>query len=195
MKAQLSWLKRLLLDQVFLLIVICIIGLFTPWNQLLKSAEEILLAIREQAQVAPIPTAIGYVLSFIGMTAISFPGPMALLMAVFGGWLFGWYAIPLSSFSSSTGACLAFLSSRYFLSDSTLFRYFPALQRFNQDRSHATWIVLLSCRLEPLDSLCPREPLLRQNPDSPLAILDRHCRRDAARHHSLRDDRSPTGQG
>ena len=75
MKAQLSWLKRLLLDQVFLLIVICIIGLFTPWNQLLKSAEEILLAIREQAQVAPIPTAIGYVLSFIGMTAISFPRP------------------------------------------------------------------------------------------------------------------------
>lgn len=150
MKAQLSWLKRLLLDQVFLLIVICIIGLFTPWNQLLKSAEEILLAIREQAQVAPIPTAIGYVLSFIGMTAISFPGPMALLMAVFGGWLFGWYAIPLSSFSSSTGACLAFLSSRYFLSDSTLFRFFPALQRFNQDRSHAPWLVLLSCRLNPL---------------------------------------------
>jgi len=149
-RAYLLFLRRILLDQVILLILLCIIGIFIPWNQFLVNAEESLRAIRQYADTSPIPCAIGYVLSFITITALSIPGPTALLLAVLGGWLFGWYALPLSSFSSSTGASLAFLTSRYWLSDSTLFHYFPALQKFNQDRSHATWVVLLSCRLNPL---------------------------------------------
>jgi uncharacterized membrane protein YdjX (TVP38/TMEM64 family) len=71
-------------------------------------------------------------------------------MAVLGGWLFGWWGLPLSSISSSIGASLSFLFSRYCLRDSSLFRYFPRLQRFNEDHSRTGWLVLLSCRLNPL---------------------------------------------
>lgn len=142
--------RGLLQDQVILIALLCAVGLFIPWNDVLSISKEALLIIRAQVTKHPLLMAVGYVAGFILLTAISTPGPTALLLAVLGGWLFGWWALPLSSFSSSTGASLAFLSSRYWMRDSTLFRYLPQLQRFNEDRSHAGWIVLLVCRLNPL---------------------------------------------
>ncbi len=150
---EMSILRRILhylQDQVFLLILLGIVALFIPWNDVLVLSKEMLLWVRSRVVDHPALMAIGYVTGFIFLTAISLPGPTSLLLAVLGGWLFGWWGLPLSSFSSSVGASLAFLSSRYLLRDSTLFRFFPKLQRFNDDRSHTGWLVLLSCRLNPL---------------------------------------------
>lgn len=140
----------MLQDQVILLLLLCLVGLIIPWNDILVRGSEFLQGLRNSAQNQPGWMALGYVACFILLTGISVPGPTSLLMAVLGGWLFGWWALPLSSFSSSTGASLAFLSSRYWMKDSTLFRYFPQLQRFNESRTHVTWVVLLSLRLNPL---------------------------------------------
>ena len=141
-----SWLQ----DKVIQLLLLCIIGLFIPWNEVLVASRDVLSWVRSQVAEQPVLMALSYVAAFITITAISTPGPTALLLAVLGGWLFGWWGLPLSSFSSSTGASLAFLSSRYLLRDSVLFGYFPKLQRFNEDRSQTGWLVLLSCRLNPL---------------------------------------------
>jgi len=137
-------------DQVILLILLGIVALFIPWNDVLAYSKDVLLWVRSEVAEHPVLMAMGYVAGFVLLTAISLPGPTSLLLAVLGGWLFGWWGLPLSSFSSSTGASLAFLSSRYLLRDATLFRYFPQLQRFNEDRSQTGWLVLLSCRLNPL---------------------------------------------
>lgn len=141
-----TWLQ----DQVILILILCIIGVFIPWNEVLTATKERLEWMRTQVVDHPLMMAAVYVAGFIFVTAISIPGPSALLLAVLGGWLFGWWGLPLSSFSSSTGASLAFLSSRYWMRDSTLFRYFPVLQKFNEDSSHAGWVMLFSCRLNPL---------------------------------------------
>ncbi len=141
-----GWLQ----DQVILLVLLGILAIFIPWNDVLAFSREALLWIRTQVALQPLPMAFIYVAGFVLLTAISIPGPTSLVLAVLGGWLFGWWGLPLSSFSSSAGASLAFLSSRYLLRDSILFRYFPALQRFIEDRSHTGWLVLLSCRLNPL---------------------------------------------
>jgi len=142
----LGWLQ----DQVILLMLLGILAIFIPWNDVLAFSREALFWIRTQVALQPLLMAIAYVSGFVLLTAISLPGPTSLVLAVLGGWLFGWWGLPLSSFSSSAGASLAFLSSRYLLRDSILFRYFPALQRFNEDRSQTGWLVLLSCRLNPL---------------------------------------------
>lgn len=135
---------------MILLILLGIVALFVPWNDVLVLSKEVLLWGRSQVDEHPVLMAVAYVAGFVLLTAISVPGPTSLLLAVLGGWLFGWWGLPLSSISSSTGASLAFLSSRYLLRDSTLFRFFPKLQRFNEDRSQTGWLVLLSCRLNPL---------------------------------------------
>lgn len=137
-------------DQVFLLLILGVVAIILPWNEVLVHSREVLQWARSNDGEHPFWMGLGYVAVFIMLTALSTPGPTALLLAVLGGWLFGWWGLPLSSFSSSTGASLAFLSSRYLLRDSTLFRYFPKLQQFNQNRSHAGWVVLFSCRLNPL---------------------------------------------
>lgn len=141
---------RLLQDQLFLLLLLCGVACFIPWNDVLAYGKAFLLEVREVTATHPGWVAVGYVASFITITALSVPGPTALLLAVLGGWLFGWWALPLASFSSSTGASLAFLSSRYWMKDATLFRFFPQLQRFNESTSHANWVVLLSLRMNPL---------------------------------------------
>lgn len=141
-----GWLQ----DQVILIVLLCIVGIFIPWNDVLAASKEALDWLSVQVGEHPFLMAVAYVAGFICLTGMSIPGPTSLLLAVLGGWLFGWWGLPLSSFSSSAGASLAFLSSRYWMRDSTLFRYFPKLQNFNEDRSHAGWVVLLSCRLNPL---------------------------------------------
>ncbi|HQR07533.1 MAG TPA: VTT domain-containing protein [Gemmatales bacterium] len=148
-----SFLRRILgclQDQVILLILLCLVGVFIPWNEVLNHSRDVLHWMRTEVTQRPLMIACVYVAGFVALTAISVPGPTSLLLAVLGGWLFGWWGLPLSSFSSSVGASLAFLSSRYLLRDSTLFRFFPKLQRFNEDRSQTGWLVLLSCRLNPL---------------------------------------------
>ncbi|MFT3881934.1 MAG: VTT domain-containing protein [Gemmatales bacterium] len=137
-------------DQVILLILLALVALFIPWNDVLAYSREVMLWARSQVGEHPILMGFAYVAGFVFLTAISVPGPTSLLLAVLGGWLFGWWGLPLSSFSSSVGASLAFLFSRHLLRDATLFRFFPKLQRFNEDRTQTGWLVLLSCRLNPL---------------------------------------------
>jgi uncharacterized membrane protein YdjX (TVP38/TMEM64 family) len=141
------WLSRMLRDQVMLLIFLCIIGMLIPWDAVLNHGAVCLTWCRAAVNESPVLLAVGYVLVFITLTGLSIPGPTSLLLAVLGGWLFGLSAIPLSSLSSSTGGSIAFLFSRYWMTDAALFRYFPKLQHFNNNPS---WLVLLSMRMNPL---------------------------------------------
>lgn len=141
------WLTRLLRDQVMLLVLLCIVGLLIPWDAVLAHGSELLAWSRATVGEYPVLMALGYVVVFITLTGLSIPGPTSLMLAVLGGWLFGLWAIPLSSFSSSTGGSLSFLASRYWMTDAALFRYVPKLQQFNEKPG---WLVLLSLRMNPL---------------------------------------------
>ncbi|HMP17892.1 MAG TPA: hypothetical protein PKD72_12770, partial [Gemmatales bacterium] len=95
MKRVLPWIRWALRDQAMLLLVLCLVGLALPWNYFLQAAGEMLRELREQVQEKPLLTATGYVAVFTATTGLSVPGPTSLVFAVLGGWLFGWYAVPL----------------------------------------------------------------------------------------------------
>lgn len=87
-------------------------------------------------------------LLYIAITGLSLPG--AAVLSLVYGWLFGfWVALPLVSFGSTTGATLAFLSSRYFFRDAVRRRYAKLSLWIDQAFASEGWVVLLTLRLVP----------------------------------------------
>lgn len=70
-------------------------------------------------------------LIYAGITGLSLPGAVPLTLTY--GWFFGfWQGLILVSFASTTGATLAFLTSRYLFRDSIKSRYEEKFQQINQ---------------------------------------------------------------
>ncbi len=77
--------------------------------------------------------------------------PVALLLTIAYGWYFGLvYGAILVSFSSTTGAALAFLISRFLLRDAVLTRFGDRLKRLNNSLQREEIYCLFSLRLLPL---------------------------------------------
>lgn len=87
-------------------------------------------------------------LLYVVVTGLSLPGATA--MSLLYGWLFGFVqGVILVSFASTTGATLAFLSSRYLLGDWLQRRYGDRLAQFNANLEREGAWYLLTLRLIP----------------------------------------------
>ncbi|MEL7290823.1 MAG: TVP38/TMEM64 family protein [Pseudomonadota bacterium] len=90
-----------------------------------------------------------YFVTYIAVTAFSIPG--ALVVTLLGAALFGfWTSLILVSFSSTIGATLAFLSSRYLLRDWVQSKFGDKLSAFNQGVERDGAFYLFSLRLIPV---------------------------------------------
>ena len=97
----------------------------------------------------PLLTAGVYFAIYVIATAISIPG--AALLTIIGGMLFGlWTGILLVSFASSIGATLAFLVSRFLLSDWVQATFSSHLSTINQGIEKQGGYYLFGLRLIPL---------------------------------------------
>ena len=86
--------------------------------------------------------------TYVAFTSLSIPG--AAILSLFLGWYLGfWSGFILVSFASTTGATLAFLSSRYFLRQRILKRYGERLKGINQHLHREGAFYLFTLRLIP----------------------------------------------
>ncbi len=92
-----------------------------------------------------------YVIAFViyaAVTGTSFPGAVALTLIC--GWIFGLIpGVILVSFASTTGATLAFLTSRFFFRDLVKTTFSKYLENFNQSLQKEGAFYLFSLRLIP----------------------------------------------
>ena len=93
-----------------------------------------------------------YLLAFavyVTVTGLSLPGAAALTLVY--GWYFGFGpAVLLVSFASTSGATLAFLSSRYLLRDAVVSRYGDSMRSFQKRLKEEGAYYLFSLRLIPV---------------------------------------------
>lgn len=98
---------------------------------------------------APITAAGMYFMAYVLVAAFSIPG--ATIMTLTGGALFGfWPGIILASFSSTLGACLAFLGTRYFLREMMRKRFAKPMRRIDEGIERDGLLYLFSLRLIPV---------------------------------------------
>lgn len=104
--------------------------------------------LREQYAAQPLLfLSVAFVL-YVVVTGLSLPGAAVLSLAY--GWILGfWVALPLVSFASTTGATLAFLSSRYLLRDWVSQRYAKLSGWTEKAFADDGWVILLTLRLVP----------------------------------------------
>lgn len=97
----------------------------------------------------PIVTAIGFFMIYVAVTALSLPGAAILTLAA--GAIFGFgVGLILVSFSSSIGATLAFLVSRYLLRDSIQDKFGQRLNEINKGVEKEGAFYLFTLRLVPV---------------------------------------------
>ena len=90
-----------------------------------------------------------YFVLYVAVTALSLPG--AAIMTLAGGAIFGlWVGTLVVSFASTTGATLAFLSSRYVLRDSVKARFGTRLAEIDKGIATDGAFYLFTLRLVPL---------------------------------------------
>ena len=90
-----------------------------------------------------------YFVLYVAVTALSLPG--AAIMTLAGGAIFGlWIGTLVVSFASTTGATLAFLSSRYVLRDSVKARFGTRLAEIDKGIATDGAFYLFTLRLVPL---------------------------------------------
>ena len=90
-----------------------------------------------------------YFVLYVAVTALSLPG--AAIMTLAGGAIFGlWVGTLVVSFASTTGATLAFLSSRYVLRDSVKARFGARLAEIDKGIATDGAFYLFTLRLVPL---------------------------------------------
>lgn len=87
-------------------------------------------------------------LVYVVATGLSLPGAAILTLLI--GWFFGfWRALIVVSFASTAGATIAFLLSRYFLSDFVQAKFRSHLQKFNSALDREGAFYLFTLRLIP----------------------------------------------
>ncbi|WEN15266.1 FAD-dependent oxidoreductase [Rhodanobacter sp. AS-Z3] len=100
-------------------------------------------------QAHPILLAGGFLLAYVGVTALSLP--VATLLTLAAGAVFGLLeGTVLVSFASSIGATLAFLASRFVLRDSVQQRFGKRLSTINEGMQREGALYLFTLRLVPV---------------------------------------------
>lgn len=96
-----------------------------------------------------IKSAILYFIGYNIFTALALPG--AVIISICGGYVFGLAGGLLFSITGATsGACLAFLASRYLLGTYINKKYQQQLTKFNHELSYNGYLYMLTMRLIPI---------------------------------------------
>jgi uncharacterized membrane protein YdjX (TVP38/TMEM64 family) len=118
---------------------------FLSLQVLAEYRERLAASVEANAALA----AVAYVLVYIAVVALSFPGASALSVA--GGFMFGWLAgAVLTLIGATIGATLIFLIARTSLGDFLASRAGPVLQRLRAGFQEDGFLYLLFLRLVPL---------------------------------------------
>lgn len=118
---------------------------YLQWDYLKANRDHLQLQVEDHLLEALLI----YFIVYVVITAVSFPG--ALVMTLIGGLIFGrWLGVVVVSFASTTGATLAFVTTRYLFRDWIEHRWGPRLQTIHRgiDKDGAWY--LLTLRLVPL---------------------------------------------
>lgn len=138
----------------WLLIAIAVVslgfGLFAvDWDAVLRTVQDRRHDWQRWAEENPWLAVSAYFSVYVLWTGLSLPG--APILTLLGGALFGlWQGVILISFASTTGATLAYLSSRFLLRDWVRQRFGHRLQATNQELARAGAWYLLALRLNPV---------------------------------------------
>ena len=140
-----SWRKAMFAAAV-LLVVSAIYYLFFRDSLSLEAIAAREMQLREyQSKRGILVLAIAFVL-YVAVTGLSLPGAAALSLVY--GWFFGfWTAFVMVSFASTTGATIAFLTSRYFFRDAVLQNFGDRLEGFNAALAREGPFYLFALRL------------------------------------------------
>jgi uncharacterized membrane protein YdjX (TVP38/TMEM64 family) len=104
--------------------------------------------LREYQQAHPLAVFVGAFLIYVAVTGLSLPG--ATVLSLLYGWYFGfWAALVLVSCSSTAGATLAFLFSRFLFRDAVVAHFGERLRKFNQSLEREGAFFLFGLRLIP----------------------------------------------
>lgn len=138
---------KLIAFALLALIVITIGWVFRETLSLQSLAEQESQLRVFQTQYPIAVYAIAFVV-YVAVTGLSLPGATALTLLY--GWYFGFApSILLVSFASTSGATLAFLSSRYFLRDAVESKYGESTKTFRQRLADEGAFYLFTLRLIP----------------------------------------------
>ena len=115
----------------------------------LESLAERETDLRQYQQDNPV---LVYGIAFLLYVAVTgFSLPFATVLTLVFAWYFGfWRAVLLVSFSSTAGATIAFLLSRYLLRETLQKRFGERLEKFNQSLEREGAYYLFSLRLIPV---------------------------------------------
>lgn len=104
--------------------------------------------LRAWVEARPVTASLAAGAIYVAITGLSLPGAAAMTLAF--GWLFGFvWALVLVSFSSTTGATLAFLLSRYLFRDAVERRFGTRIAGFNEALRREGALYLFTLRLIP----------------------------------------------
>lgn len=118
---------------------------YFTWDELQARKDD----LRHWTDANPVTAVVTFAVAYVLMAGLSLPG--ATVMTLAAGFLFGrWLGTGLVSFTSTTGATLAFLGSRYVFRDFAQARLGRTLDALNRgiDRDGAYYLFTL--RLVPL---------------------------------------------
>jgi len=105
--------------------------------------------LREYQSNYPVSVFVIAFLIYVVATGFSLPGATVLSLSY--GWYFGfWQGLLMVSFASTTGATIAFLTSRYFIGENVQRRYANRLKKFNESFENEGAFYLFTLRLVPL---------------------------------------------
>lgn len=140
--------KGKLIAFVVLAILIAIIGYLFHETLSLKALADRESQLRAFQAHHPIAVYAIAFLVYVGVTGLSLPG--AAVLSLVYGWYFGFSAgVVLISFSSTAGATIAFLSSRYLLRDAILSKYGDSMHTFKERLDEEGAFYLFTLRLIP----------------------------------------------
>lgn len=115
----------------------------------LEGLKSIQVRMEEWRAAAPLTVALGFLLVYVAVTALSLPG--AAIMTLAGGAFFGlWWGTVIVSFASSIGATVAFLVSRYLFREWVQKRFGDRLKAINEGVSREGAFYLFTLRLVPV---------------------------------------------
>ncbi len=146
MKKQGYW-KRILL----LLLLVALVAIFFQTDLASQLNLESLQDNRDQLQAFVqdnfLIAILVYILFYIAIVSLSLPG--AAITTIAGGFLFGWWGVPLTVVGATTGATINFLLARYIFGDFVQTKYAKQLEKFNAELEKNGQNYLLSIRFVP----------------------------------------------
>jgi uncharacterized membrane protein YdjX (TVP38/TMEM64 family) len=117
---------------------------FTTWNNITTHYSEIKFFTEEFFFYSV------FIFYLINFFAVAFSLPIALLLLLLGGALFGWVAVFLSLFSTTIGCWVVFLAARGFLNEYLSKKVNPYLSSISSKFNKKPFLWLLSLKLFPL---------------------------------------------